>query len=162
MFDKVNIPMRALTSANFFRNFPRHAKRQYSMCDLNFTYCVFTLWDRAPVQKQRIRDQSHCRDSGIGEFNTANNTFTVYFLGHSWWILPILAQRFWKAQNIRGRWAIDLHNTQAYAILIVTANYTFFVIRRVSRNSVTGPLGYCILMGHANLGFVCTKQLDWV
>ncbi len=48
---------------------------------------------------------------------------------------PPFLYRFWNVQNIRGRWAIDLHT---YSILTMTAHYTFFMIRRLSRDSVTG------------------------
>ena len=34
---------------------------------------------------------------------------------------------------------VDLHT---YGILTMTANYTFFMIRRLSRDSVTGPLDF--------------------
>ncbi len=80
-----------------------------------------------------LRGQSHCRDLDK-RITAANDTFAVVLRA---FVLrafsAILARSFW---NVR----VDELLISIYGIPTVIANYTFFMIHRLSRDSVTGPL----------------------
>ena len=60
-----------------------------------------------------------------------------------WNMLPIRGQshcRDWGRQITAGELPLAMSYWFTYGILTMTVNYTFFMIRRSSRDSVTGPL----------------------